>query len=352
LTDAADGNTDMQVQYSYWPVFNGNCTRIHVVGTYAGVSRSLFFSFDPATSAAGIPFKLEASPPQGFLLDRSDMIWSGTSPDHIYGHNEVHRLWAYNVASQLYTMIKDFSSSMLPNGNLAQMSRSLDDQVFAFTLTDALGEPAGYLVWNRGRDQILVREEVPNLNEVQVDKSGRYLIVVYVDGHDEVFDLAPFPPTLIATLTKASGNAFVHYDSGHGTLFHDYDPSKSLVLSRLATPTVFQQIIPGVWSYGTQDDHFSMLADNEGWALSSRFSISGGPVLNPFDNEIVQVSTDGSDRVRRIAHHRSLVSVYEDQPKASISRDGRYVAFTSNWGQVSGRRDVYIIVNIPPAPTS
>ena len=280
------------------------------------------------------------------------MIWSGTSPDHIYGHNEVHRLWSYNVMSQHYTMVKDFISSVLPNGDLAQMSKSLDGQVFAFTLTDALGEPAGYLVWHRGRDQILVREEVPNLNEVQVDKSGRYLIVVYVDGHDEIFDLAPFLPTLIATLTTASGNAFVHYDSGHGTLFHDYDPTKGLVFSQLATPTVLQQMIPGFWSYVTQDDHFSMQADNEGWALSSRFSISGGAVLNPFDNEIVQVATDGSDRVRRIAHHRSLVSVYQDQPKASISRDGRYVASTSNWGQVGGRRDVYIIVNIPPAPTS
>jgi hypothetical protein len=352
LTDDADGNTDIEVQYSYWPVFNCNSTRTHVVGKYAGVSRSLFSPFDPATSTAGLPFKLEAPPPQGFLLDRSDMIWSGISPDLIFGHNEVHRLWSYNVASHQYTMIKDFSSAMLLSGDLAQMSKSLDDQVFAFSLTDALGEAAGFLVWHRGRDQILAREEVPNLNEVQVDKSGRYLIAVYIDGHDEIFDLAPFPPTLIATLAKASGNAFVHYDSGHGTLFHDYDPTKGLVFCQLATPTVFQQMIPGFWSYGTQDDHFSMQADNEGWALSSRFSVSGGPVLNPFDNEIVQIATDGSNRVRRIAHHRSLVSVYEDQPKASMSRDGRYVAFTSNWGQVGGRRDVYIIVNIPPAPTS
>jgi len=356
LTDEKDGNTEMGVQYSYWPAFNGNCSRIHVVGKYAGVSRSAFFTFDPATLTAGTPFVLQTDPPVGFLLERSDMIWSGISPDLIYGHNEVHRLWAYDVASQQYTMIKDFSGSVLPGGDLAQMSKSLDDQVFAFTLTDAKGAPAGYLAWHRGRDQILIREEVPNLNlnELQVDKSGRYLTVIYVDGHDEIFDLAPLQPKLIATLTKADRNSFVHYDSGRGTLLHDYDLTDGLVFSQLATPTVFQQMIPGFWSYATQDDHFSMQADNEGWALSSRFSVSGGPVLHPFDNEIVQIATDGSDRVRRIAHHRSLVSVYEDQPKASMSRDGRYVAFTSNWGKVNvnGRRDVYIVVNIPPAPTS
>jgi carbon monoxide dehydrogenase subunit G len=352
LTDGADGNTDMQVQYSYWPVFNGNCTFIHVKGTYAGSSRSVFLSFDPATSTAGPPIVLRTPPPQGFLLERSDMIWSGISPDLIYGHNDVHKLWAYDVASKQYAMIKDFSGSVLLNGDLSQMSKSLDDQVFAFTLTNANGEPAGYFAWHRGRDQILVRAEVTNLDELQVDKSGRYLIVVYGDGHDEIFDLAPSTPTLIDRLIQADGFAFVHRDTGMGTLFHDYFPTRSLVFGRIETPRVFQQMIPGHWSYETQDDHFSMQADNELWALSSRFSTDGGPVLNPFDNEIVQVATDGSDRVRRIAHHRSLVTVYEDQPKASISRDGRYVAFTSNWGIVAGRRDVYIVVNIPPAPTS
>jgi hypothetical protein len=295
------------------------------------------------------------------------MIWSGVSPDLIYGHNghvdaieDIPRqLWTYDVASDQYTRIKNFSdvllpdgsSLLMPNGNLAQMSKSLDDQVFAFTLTDATGAPVGYFAWHRGRDQILVREVVPDLDEVQVDKSGRYLIVVYDGGTDEVFDLAASPPTLIDRLTRADGFGFVHRDTGMGSIFTAF-PIDALGFRSLATPRDVTSLIPGYWSYRTQQDHFSMLADNERWALSSRFSTSGGPVLNQFDNEIVQVATDGSNRVRRIAHHRSLVGIFEDQPKASISRDGRYVAFTSNWGGVNGRRDVYIVVNIPPAPTS
>jgi hypothetical protein len=366
LTDGGDGNTGMGVQYSYWPVFNSNSTRIHVNGKY-GPTRSVFFTFDPATLTVGPPFTLETLPPEGFLLERSDMIWSGTSPDLIYGHNghvddivDIPRqLWAYDVASHKYTRIKNFSdvllpdgsSLLMPNGNLTQMSKSLDDQVFAFTLTDATGAPAGYFAWHRGRDQILVREVAPDLDEVQVDKSGRYLIVVYDGGTDEVFDLAPSPPALIDRLTRADGFGFVHRDTGMGSIFTAF-PIDALGFRSLATPRDVTSLIPGYWSYRTQQDHFSMLADNERWALSSRFSTSGGPVLNQFDNEIVQVATEGSNRVRRIAHHRSLVSIFEDQPKASISRDGRYVAFTSNWGVVNGRRDVYIVVNIPPAPTS
>lgn len=369
LTDGTDGNTGMEVQYSYWPVFNSNSTRIHVNGKY-GPSRSVFFTFDPATLTAAGPSVLLTPPPEGFLLERSDMIWSGISADLIYGHNGhvdaivavPRQLWTYNVASDQYTKIKDFSgvllqdgsSLLLPDGNLAQMSKSLDDQVFAFTLTDSNangGAPAGYFVWHRGRDQILVREVVPGLDEVQVDKSGRYLIVIYDGGTDEVFDLAASPPTLIDRLTRADGFGFVHRDTGMGTMITAFQ-NNALGFRQLATPRDVTSLIPGYWPYSTQQDHVSMLADNERWALSSRFSTSGGPVLNQFDNEIVQVATDGSNRVRRIAHHRSLVSIFEDQPKASISRDGRYVAFTSNWGVVNGRRDVYIVVNIPPGPTS
>src|SRR5262245_5133596 len=293
LTDGADKDTDMQVQNPYWPVFNRSNTFIHVKGIYAGSSRSVFFTFDPATATAGPPTVLETLPPQGFLLERADMIWSGISADLIYGHNghvdalgDVPRqLWAYDVVSQQYTLIKNFSGVLLPdgsglllpNGNLAQMSRSLDDQVFAFTLTDAAGAAAGYFAWHRGRDQILVRDVVADLDEVQVDKSGRYLIVVYSDHHDEIFDLSTSPPKLIDTLTPQDAFAFDHHDTGMGTLFTSFPPD-ALGFRQIATPRDVTSLIPGYWSYHTQQDHFSMLVDNERWALRSRYSISRGPV--------------------------------------------------------------------------
>jgi len=54
------------------------------------------------------------------------------------------------------------------------------------------------------------------------------------------------------------------------------------------------------------------------------------------------VATDGSQKVRRLAHHRSVFAEYYDAPRANVSRDGCFVAFTSNWGG-SGRRDVFIL---------
>jgi hypothetical protein len=45
-----------------------------------------------------------------------------------------------------------------------------------------------------------------------------------------------------------------------------------------------------------------------------------------------------------MAHHFSVYDGdYYESPRADISRDGRFVAFTSNWGVPGGRLDVFIL---------
>ena len=75
--------------------------------------------------------------------------------------------------------------------------------------------------------------------------------------------------------------------------------------------------------------------------------ITTSPGLNgqhdPLERELFLLSVDG--RVRRLAHHRSSQDSYWAQPRASISRDGRYVIFASDWGRNPGQDSVdpYII---------
>jgi hypothetical protein len=93
-----------------------------------------------------------------------------------------------------------------------------------------------------------------------------------------------------------------------------------------------------------------MLADNEKWVLLSSYSGETGTPDGPFHDEIYQVATDGSLKVRRLAHHFSIYGGdYYASPRADISRDGRFIAFTSNWGIEDGRKDVFIL-KIPKAP--
>ena len=360
VTDTADFPTGAGTLYSYYPAFNKDNTYLVVREILSPFSRARFFKFDAANFTIGSGFVLSSFPAG---LQEYGLIWSGITPNLTFGVAG-HKIWQINIGTQQATLVKDLSS-MGAGGYLTQMHKSLNDDMFSASIINSSGAEVGYIVYKRSSDTVLVRALVSNLDEVQVDKSGRYLVVVYNNGSDDIFDLNATPPRLIANLSGSLG--FNHRDCGVSTVFSS---SSGLALSyrQLSTPTVIQQMIPGYWSYSAanQQDHFSMLADNEQWAMASRYSTIGGPVLRAFDNEIVMISTDGTNRVQRIAHHRSVAANnnYNAQPKASISRDGNFIAFTSNWGNPSGRTDVYLVNvlsatttattdNIPPAaPTN
>jgi hypothetical protein len=75
---------------------------------------------------------------------------------------------------------------------------------------------------------------------------------------------------------------------------------------------------------------------------------------NAYENELVQISMSDPNKIRRLVHHRSVIdnktetTGYWATPKPTISRDGRFVAFTSNWG-ARGRYDLFV-AQIDPAP--
>ncbi len=341
LTDGRDGSTDAMVGYSNLPSFNKDNTYVMAV-EQLGQKRAKFYTFDPVSFSSGSGFVL-SKPPSG--LQEYGLIWSGVNRQTTFGVGQ-NKIWQVDVSTQQSTLVKDLTSYGA-GGYLTQMSKSLNDDVFAASVVNGSGSTVGYIVYKRSTDTVLLRKTVSNLDEVQVDKSGRYFIAVYKDGHDEIWDLQA-GPKLTATLSGSAG--FKHRDTGFGTAFTSYS-GNSLGFRQLSSPTTVKALVPGYWGYSAnnQQDHFSMLADNEGWGLGSRYSTTGSGVAKAFDNEIVLVATNGSNQVRRLAHHRSVVNDYYDQPKANISRDGQFIAFTSNWGNASGRRDVYI-VKVPPAP--
>jgi hypothetical protein len=57
------------------------------------------------------------------------------------------------------------------------------------------------------------------------------------------------------------------------------------------------------------------------------------PGWQPFENERFVVSLEGN--VNRLAHHRSSECGYWAQPRATWSKTGRWVAFSSDWSLAS-----------------
>ena len=136
----------------------------------------------------------------------------------------------------------------------------------------------------------------------------------------------------------------------HSDLGVSNDGKEYVVTSELSSPT--NRNYPGIvvhWLDGSDAVHLRPMP----WARMGHFSCqgpdgvilisAGGSFDGAYKNELYAAYFDGS--VRRLVHHRSTSSEYWVQPKASISRDGSKVIWSSNWG-VSGARGVYSLENL------
>lgn len=339
VTDEADG-PENQNAYSYWPSFNKNATWFHINCSGTAV----LYRFDPEGFALlGKAPLFSRNPPGGHVPRWESAIWSGEVPDVLFCHEGL-RLWAYDVRSREYTLVKDFAGE-LPPGHLAQMSKSLDDNVFGFSRQDPNWRVVGYLVWRRSDDKIILREETTIVDEVQVDKTGQYCVIkTTLQGRGavqaRVADLRT--GTIEDLIDNEPDFAPGHSDNGRGTIIGADNWRNCLTFRRLQSPHQFSTILD-LYNDWSQDYHVSLLADNEDWVLLSFYVANDLPQSGVFRNEIVQAATDGSQRVRRLAHHRSVFArQYWNSPRANISRDGRFVIFTSNW-EGRGQRDVFIL---------
>ena len=339
VTDESDGASCNNF-YSYWQTFNLDSTRFFI----ACDTSPKLYRMDPNAFRISGKEPLFDRPPQGSgYLSAEDAIWSGTSASELYGYTGL-KLYSYDVASKTYTLIRDFSAE-LASGYLGQMSKSLDDNVFAFTKKDTNYKPVGFLVWRRDQNKILRNANLLNFDEVQVDKSGRFITVKAKFDRTVDVQVIDLQTGSVENLTDPAPDFSPgHSDNGRQVVVGYDNWNNQFTIRKLTTPHQFQTVI-GFGNDWSQANHVSMLADNEAWCVISNYTAGAAPV-GPFRNEIFQASTDGTQKVRRLAHHHSTYRDYWDTPRADISRDGKFISFTSNWGSTT-RRDVFII-KVPP----
>jgi hypothetical protein len=323
VTSASDGKACYNA-YSYWPSFNKDSTKFFI----ACDEKPVLYSFDP------INFKIISKQDlfaAGANPDWQDAIWSGTSANILYAQRGL-KLWAYNTASRTYALVKDFSGE-LPGKYLWQMSKSVDDSRFAFTLEDVNNNYArtAYMVWDKTQDKIIYQRAVSALDEVQLDKSGRYLVVkTGVEGKGKV------RMTVVDLNTQTATDLL---DNGLGTLLGYDNWNNSFTIRNLSDPHNYKTIF-SLGNDWTQAAHISFLGNDENWALVSLYT-PGGLKAGKYHDEIILVSTNGSGKVKELVKTHSVIKDYWDTPRANISRDGKFVIFSSNWDSL--RRDVYLL---------
>jgi len=336
LTDASDGTFNAN-SYSYWPSFNKDSTRLWVLAK----TGAMLYSFDPVNFRVSSKRLLLSKLPNGHTPDANDAIWSGLVSDLIFCHDGL-KLYSYNVVNQTYTLVKDFAAD-LPSGELWQMSMSVDDNTFGFTIKNTEGKKTGYIAWRRSQNTLFGGTNMPELDEVQVDKTGQYLVVKTGragEGAVEVQVVNLITRAVVDLMDGKPDFAPGHSDVGHGFVIGGENWNNRLTYRNLATPHTFYSVFDFPdWSIGA---HVSMLADDEKWILMSTFLANDLPSTGVFRDELFQIATDGSKRVRRLAHLHSVHRDYWDQPRANVSRDGKFAVFTSNWS-ATDRRDVFIV---------
>jgi hypothetical protein len=353
LTDGSDGSQCRNL-YSYWPSMNQNHTKILV---YCD-DTPYIIDFDPAThTLQGPKYRALA---EG-VATAGEVLWSSVNPDLVF--YQIGRvLYSRNVVTGAGGMETDFSPALAPHQIAWQLSKSDDDDVFAFTKAAGYCRYEGYAVWSRSQRRFLANEDLQPMDEVHIDKTGRYLAIdailsVCAGGADPpVRDSLQWIILDVVTGTRTplydnpSDLPPGHYALGRGCMVGSSWAASLLEWRSLATASSTIRRPRILYDFGDirSGAHHSALADNEHWVLTSSYSGTTASASRPFENEIYQTATDGSGRMRRLVHHRSHnIDGFWDTPRADISKNGRFVIFTSNWNGV--RRDAYMAI-IPPAP--
>lgn len=339
VTDTSSDPTGCLHSYSYWPTINADSSRLIL---YCYATGLLLYDFDREGFAATARGPLFSDRPEGGGLPSwGDVFWSTSDPDRLYAHDGA-RLYAYDVQSSTFELLRDLSEEIGSNAALKQMSMSEDDDVFAWHIQDYDTAMQGWLVYRRSTDEVLAQAADQRVDEVQVDKGGDFLVVK--TGQQgagaievQVVDLAT---GAVEDLTDDDPDyAPGHSDNGFGFVIGADNWNNRVTRRELSSPHDAQTILSfgSDWSF---DYHVSLRARDEDWALLSLYA-AGERTSGLFHEEILQVATDGSGAVRRLAHHQTVYADYWTSPRANLSADGCFVTFTSTWGD-SGRTDVFL----------
>jgi hypothetical protein len=384
VTDINNAPAGAGTSYSFWPTFNSDNSKILIMDPSL-TPRGFIYDFNPTTFALSTRRTIISLPAGSNPPKMDDAVWSHSDPNKLFVHvDNGTKVYSYNVEDPAYTPIVDLDEYLDPNHFITHMSVSQDDRTFALNITrvqcDSQGlnctyPDAGYIVFRTAANSVdppvKLLQSAEGINEVRIDKSGRYLFVnknlpqnpIFSDIEVQIIDLTT---GFVTNLTDGYPNyAPSHYDVGTGFAVGAADALKGITARSMASPFGLTKIL----SLTNEDNgggfHLSMLADNEDWVLVGFYTPHANGVMQ---DELVQVATrlapDGTERVRRLVHHQSVWQGgssdpvikeigYYDAPHANISRDGRFIAFRSNWGRTGAtttRHDMFI-AEIPPAPS-
>ena len=355
------------------------------------------FRFEPNSET---PYRVPnpGDPSGGLLLD-FEGPFSHRRPSIMYGAKDL-TIFQYDFNTGLRTTV--FNGAFAVPGAApgeAMPSASDDDSLLCLAFSGAEGSYQYVAVLDRAAGVYYVLDAANStvngrntaiplgfgIKSAYLDRSGRYVIITKGQvsagvSSTVVWDVssgivAEVPNDLGGA--QASGFGVRVNESGYATstgvsvnyAFRSLDPGQLSKAEFLLDPSLASSqgvdAAPGHFSWNNaQPDTLVPIVGTH-----YRRTQDAARPLKVWDNEIIAVATDGSSRVWRFAQHFSIVDGSNDfdAPRGSVSPDGLWYLFTSNWGKQLGndpsgaaRQDVFLVQLNPgetapasePAPSS
>jgi hypothetical protein len=341
MNDSAGAGSVVAIgtEYSTASPFNSNSSRLILL------HRSYFALYDGNGGyLADMPFVAASSEPR----------WSRREPNVLY-YVTGNTLVRLDVASGMISPVHTFSEYATISGRgESDISRDGDHFVFA-------GDDRYIFVYEIGTDT-----KGPAL-----DAAGHAFDSLYIAGDNSVAIGWIQPGTARYTGVELFGRDMrferqLTHAGGHMHLTRDSGGDDVLVWTNSNDPLPIPDCQNGIVKVRLADAQQTCLLsldwslavhitapDGNGWAFVETYAPSdpfpASSAWAPYTNEILQLKLDGSE-VRRLLHHRSRpVNSYGYQPRATVSRDGGKLVFSSNFnlqallGYPSEYSDAYLV---------
>jgi hypothetical protein len=237
-----------------------------------------------------------------------------------------------------------------------QVHSSSDDRVHSATLRSSANyEMLGCLAYREDTRQFSYFPKNGDLDECQIDKSGRWLVIKEnVDGlygeDNRIIDLQSGVETVLLDQNGAAG----HSDNGYGNMVYSDNwnslPNAIRVFEfgtdPLRAPLVHHNMD---WSVAAPA-HVSCTSAQPGTPLGQQYACGSGAnrINSNRANEIICFRLDTSLDVLVVAPVMTNLDasgggseVYSKLPKANLDPTGRYLIWTSNMG--GSRQDAFVV---------
>lgn len=364
VTSAGDcGGNDclFPVGYSYWRNMNNHVDSNHMLIVLSldrarGGQGPTLFSYDKTTDQISS---------LGPLFDGNDALsWSGAGgwyfsaklPTKLY-LNDGPRMVRFDVMTKQSEIIYDLTSEYGPDRQVWQMSSSNDDQVHAATLKVASsGENLGCVVFAESAKVFRYFPKVGDYDECQIDKSGRYVLIMeQLDGLNDVDNLVIdlYTGAEQRMLNLPGVGSVGHHDMGFGYVVggDGYNALPNAFLTWTFGPSVSRGPADHQsYNWETmQINHISHTNAKAGVPMERQYACgSTADRVAYAQNEILCFKLDGSFDQLVVAPVMTDLDApgggsedYNKLPKGNLDVTGQYYIWTSNLG--GNRLDAFIV---------